>query len=78
MRKRITGVFAASAAAMLMLAGCGGGSGFSDDGNASAEGGLTNDSSQELTVLIGSATPRPRPWKRPWPPGARKPGRRPP
>lgn len=55
MRKRITGVFAASAAAMLMLAGCGGGSGFSDDGNASAEGGLTNDSSQELTVLIGSS-----------------------
>lgn len=52
-KKKVTAVFAASAAAMLLLAGCG--SGFSDDAAPVAEGGLTSDSSKELTVLIGSS-----------------------
>lgn len=55
MRKRITVTLAASTAAMLMFAGCGG-SGFGDDDAAAgADGELTNDTSQTLTVLIGSS-----------------------
>lgn len=54
MRKKITAALAVSTATMLMLAGCGG-SGFDDDSDTSADGGLTNDTSQTLTVLIGSS-----------------------
>lgn len=46
---------AASTAMMMLLAGCGGGSGFDDANDTKTEGGLTADSSKELTVLIGSS-----------------------
>lgn len=52
MRRKTQAALAASVAMMTMLAGCGGG--FDDDASSSADG-LTNDSSQELTVLIGSS-----------------------
>lgn len=54
MRNKLFVGAAASVALMTALAGCGG-SGFDDDTNTTAEGGLTDDSSQELTVLIGSS-----------------------
>ncbi|OZG68675.1 sugar ABC transporter substrate-binding protein [Bifidobacterium eulemuris] len=52
MRRKTQAALAASVAMMTMLAGCG--NGF-DDSATDTTDGLTNDSSQELTVLIGSS-----------------------
>lgn len=53
MSKKLAVAAVASIAALSMLTACGG-SGF-DDGNTSANGELTSDSSKGLTVLIGSS-----------------------
>ena len=54
MRRKLTVVTAASLAVLTMLAGCGG-SGFDDSSSDAKSGGLTDDSSKGLTVLIGSS-----------------------
>ncbi|MBT1164381.1 sugar ABC transporter substrate-binding protein [Bifidobacterium felsineum] len=51
-RNKLTALAAASVAVMTLLAGCGGGSGFDDTASSDKP---TSDSSQELTVLIGSS-----------------------
>ncbi len=55
MSRRITTALAASTAVLLLFAGCGG-DGFDDNTSANADGELTNDTSQTLTVLIGSSS----------------------
>lgn len=54
MRRKLTVVTAASLAVLTMLAGCGD-SGFDDSSSDAKSGGLTDDSSKGLTVLIGSS-----------------------
>lgn len=54
MRKKLTVATAATAALLTLLAGCGG-SGFDEPKTDAQEGGLTADTSHELTVLIGSS-----------------------
>ena len=51
-RNKLTVLTAASVAVLTLLAGCGGGSGFDDTASSDNP---TSDSSQELTVLIGSS-----------------------